>query len=43
MMMRIWMMGPMRFWEKIETLGAIFLEGLMYQGQVVVMERARVE
>jgi hypothetical protein len=45
MMMRIWMMGLMRFWERIGMLGAISLGELMHLGleQGVVMGKARVE
>jgi hypothetical protein len=43
MMMRIWMMGLMRFWERIGMLGAISLGELMYLGLGVVMGKARVE
>jgi hypothetical protein len=47
MMMRIWMMGLTRFWERIGTLGVISRGELMHLGwgleQGVVMEKARVE
>jgi len=45
MMMRIWMMGLMRFWVRIGMLGAISPGGLILLGleQGVVMGKARVE
>jgi len=47
MMMRIWMMGLMRFWVRTGMLGAIFPGGLILLGwgleQGVAMGKARVE